>query len=75
VAYNMGKNSFDKKERFVGRSESPKFPNDVLHLYNFNTDKKYPSDRYFLSVLMNLYFLLFIQVNLNSCHKRVSSNY
>ena len=35
VAFNMGKDSVDQKQRFVGYEQGPTSKSEVLHLYNF----------------------------------------
>ena len=39
VAFNMGKDSVDQKNRFVGLDKGPKSKTDVLHLYDFKNIK------------------------------------
>ena len=36
VAFNMGKDSFDQKSRFVGLTNGPNSPDEVYHVYNFD---------------------------------------
>ena len=35
VAFNMGKDSVEQKERFVGLDKGPSSMTEVVHLYNF----------------------------------------
>lgn len=36
VAFNMGRDSVDQKQRFIGLEQGPKSSDEVLHVYNFN---------------------------------------
>lgn len=53
VAYNMGRDIPDPKERFVGLPKGPESLDNVLHLVNFNKIRDPPEKRGLVSAVIN----------------------
>lgn len=53
VAFNMGKDSVDQKERFIGLDKGPKSRDDVLHLYNFNNIRNNAEKPFLVQAVLN----------------------
>ena len=53
VAFNMGKDSVDQKERFIGLDEGPKSIDDVLHLYNFKNIRNNAEKPFLVQAVLN----------------------
>lgn len=53
VTYNMGRDSVEQKERFVGFDQGPKSKQDVLHLYNFKNIRNPDEKPFLVQVVLN----------------------
>eukprot|EP00980_Cylindrotheca_fusiformis_P030299 scaffold24649_cov2193-Cylindrotheca_fusiformis.AAC.3 len=53
VAFNMGKDSVDQKERFIGLDKGPKSRDDVLHLYNFKDIRNNAEKPFLVQAVLN----------------------
>nr|QUS63749.1 hypothetical protein [Haslea silbo] len=53
VAFNMGKDSVDQKERFIGLDKGPKSRDDVLHLYNFKKMRNNAEKPFLVQAVLN----------------------
>ena len=53
VAFNMGKDSVDQKERFIGLNKGPKSRDDVLHLYNFKNIRNNAEKPFLVQAVLN----------------------
>ena len=53
VAFNMGKESVDQKERFIGLDKGPKSRDDVLHLYNFKNIRNNAEKPFLVQAVLN----------------------
>ena len=53
VAFNMGKDSVDQKERFIGLNKGPESRDDVLHLYNFKNIRNNAEKPFLVQAVLN----------------------
>lgn len=53
IAFNMGKNSVDQKEKFIGLDHGPTSIKEVVHLYNFENIRNKAEIRILMQAILN----------------------